>query len=170
MSKKLPKPKAIVIDIEGTTTDRKFVSRTLFPMIRQKFKEFLTKTIDKSETKELIKSLEKLQKSGKYQGMPVIESAGRKESTIASVENNVQWQLTSKLKTTELKSAELLCWVWLYESGLLKSHVYDDVSDALHEWKVRSGIKLYTYSSGMACAQKLLFCNTVRGNLYPLVD
>jgi len=62
MAKKFAKPGAIILDIEGTTTDRKFVSETLFPFIRKQLTKYLTETYSATETKEAIQRLRDLTK------------------------------------------------------------------------------------------------------------
>lgn len=64
----------------------------------------------------------------------------------------------------------LLCWLWGYSKGRIVSQVYKDVPKALHEWKRNNGIKLYTFSSGLTVAQKLMLCQTNCGNIYTLID
>ncbi|CAG8833284.1 10325_t:CDS:1, partial [Racocetra persica] len=42
--------------------------------------------------------------------------------------------------------------------------VYDDVIEAINQWK-DSGIKIFIYSSGSVAAQKLLFGHSDKGDL-----
>jgi enolase-phosphatase E1 len=65
--------------------------------------------------------------------------------------------MNQKRNSSELKQIQILAWVWGYEKGLLKGHVFDDVPQAMHNWKTKLGIKLCTYSSGMVAAFVLLF-------------
>ncbi|XP_054153091.1 enolase-phosphatase E1-like [Oppia nitens] len=162
----ISKPKAIVMDIEGTTTDIHFVSQKLFPTLRKNMKQFLSDTFDTKETKELIQML----REEKRKAIPAVDNSGDKQKVVNSAESNILWQMNNKLKTTSLKTAELLCWVWVYKSAVIKAHVYKDVSNAFYEWKSKNGIKLYVYSSGIISAQKLLFANTEMGNLHHLID
>jgi enolase-phosphatase E1 len=48
--------------------------------------------------------------------------------------------------------------------------VYDDVSPALEQWRATQGQKVYIYSSGSVEAQKLLFGQSLAGNMLPLID
>ena len=68
-----------------------------------------------------------------------------------------------------LKTLEGLIWQEGYESGELKSEVYDDVPESLIRWK-KSGKKVYIYSSGSVLAQKLLFKYSKFGNLTKYID
>ena len=78
--------------------------------------------------------------------------------------------LLKKMRTSELKQIEIMCWLWGYQNGLIKGHIYGDVSSSLHEWKVKQGIKICTFSSGLSIAQQLMFCRTNHGNIHSLID
>lgn len=65
---------------------------------------------------------------------------------------------------------ELLCWFWGNQNNLIKGQIYDDVSFALHDWKTKSGIKIYTFSSGLSAAQQLMLSKTNHGNVHCMID
>ena len=67
-----------------------------------------------------------------------------------------------------MKQLQILMWVWGYEKGAIKGHVYDEVTTTMHYWKKRDRITLYVFSSGMIAAQKLLLCCTNHGNCLPV--
>lgn len=48
--------------------------------------------------------------------------------------------------------SQILIWVYGYETGRMKGHVFPDVPNALHQWKSEK-IKVYIYSAGMVEAQ-----------------
>ena len=48
--------------------------------------------------------------------------------------------------------------------------VYDDVSPALDQWRSVEGQKVYIYSSGSVQAQKLLFGQSVAGDMLKSID
>lgn len=50
------------------------------------------------------------------------------------------------------------------------SSVYDDVSPALEVWRSTEGQKVYIYSSGSVQAQKLLFKQSLAGDMLPLIE
>lgn len=54
------RPEVILLDIEGTMTDSKYVS-ALFLFIETNIKKWLTETFDRKETKEMIERLRKSQ-------------------------------------------------------------------------------------------------------------
>ena len=51
-----------------------------------------------------------------------------------------------------------------YKNGTLKGHVYEDFVPML-DWMKKYGVKVYIYSSGSVQAQKLLFGNSVVGDV-----
>lgn len=162
------KPQAIVMDIEGTTTDRNFMHTTLSPFFKSQMTAFLTDAFEWREVKQVIKQLRLLQQSGQYARMPIV-AVGSKTAVISSVTENIRWQIRHKTMSSELKQMQLLCWLWGFDKDMIRTHIYDDVSTAMDRWKAQ-GVKLAIYSSGMVIAQKLFFTKTTRGNLFPLID
>jgi len=67
-------------------------------------------------------------------------------------------------KSTGLKSLQGMIWKSGFESGEMKSHLYDDVYPALLRWSRRE-IDIRIYSSGSVVAQKLFFGHTPLGDL-----
>jgi len=70
-------------------------------------------------------------------------------------------------KITALKHIQGIIWAEGYALGELKGELFADVPGALKRW-VRSGLRIYVYSSGSVAAQRLLFGHSVAGNLNPL--
>jgi len=71
------------------------------------------------------------------------------------------------VKVTPLKTLQGLIWADGYKASGLRGHLYPDAVDALHRFH-DAGVALYVYSSGSVSAQKLLFGNSVAGDLLPL--
>lgn len=92
-----------------------------------------------------------------------------KSTLIPRIENYVLWQMDQDRKSTELKNLQGLIWKKGYEDSVLKGHVYDDVARNFQEWTTL-GHKLYIYSSGSVDAQKLLFKNSVAGDLQKYIS
>lgn len=67
-------------------------------------------------------------------------------------------------RISEIKQLQILIWVWGYEKGLIKGHVYDEVTTVLHQWKNELEIDIFLFSSAMITAQQLLLCSTNYGN------
>ena len=144
--------KAIVTDIEGTTSSLSFVKDVLFPYARANLADY----VHHHKDEPLVKTL--LEDTGK--------EAGAELSIEQSIDQLIAW-LDDDKKVTPLKSLQGLIWEAGYQKGAFKGHVYRDAADNLKAWKAR-GLALYIYSSGSVHAQKLLFANTDYGDLTPL--
>ena len=144
--------KAIVTDIEGTTSSLSFVKDVLFPYARANLADFVRHHKDEPQVSTL------LEDAGK--------EAGANLSIEQSIDQLIEW-LDDDKKVTPLKSLQGLIWEAGYRKGAFKGHIYPDTADNLKAWKAK-GLDLYIYSSGSVHAQKLLFANTDYGDLTPL--
>ena len=145
--------KAIVTDIEGTTSSIDFVKDVLFPYARERLPAFVETHADKPEVQHW------LHEAAREAG---IVSADRQE-----VIDLLQRWIDEDRKATSLKALQGMIWEEGYIGGDFRGHVYPEVAGKLHEWKNR-GIALYVYSSGSVAAQKLLYGNSEAGDLTPL--
>lgn len=146
--------KAIVTDIEGTTSSLSFVKEVLFPYARSQLRAFVADHKDEPKVRELLQEA-KLEAGG-----------GLSDDEV--VERMMLW-IDEDRKVTALKSLQGLIWQHGYENGDYRGHVYDDAAEQLSRWQ-QLGIKLYVYSSGSVYAQKLLFGHSDHGDLTPLFD
>jgi enolase-phosphatase E1 len=144
--------KAIVTDIEGTTTSLSFVKETLFPYARAHLAEFVRSHATDPQVKTLLKD--------------TCKEAGVKLDTEQLIKQLIHWVDEDK-KITPLKSLQGLIWEKGYKQGDFKGHLYQDAAENLKAWKAK-GLNLYIYSSGSIYAQKLLFGHTEYGDLTPL--
>lgn len=168
MSVTFNKPSIILLDIEGTTTDIGFVSKTLFPFIKANIGNFFEETFKRPETQELIDRMRKSAKS--HSELPRVASGeDSRESIVRTVTEYSEALINGKLRFSEIKQLQILVWVWGYEKSMLRGHVYDEVTTRMHMWKYHDGISLYIFSSGMVAAQQLLLCCTNHGNCLPLI-
>ena len=144
--------KAIVTDIEGTTSSLSFVKDVLFPYARAHLADFVAQHSHEPPVRALLD--EAAQEAG----------GGLDDGQI--VTQLLQW-IDADRKVTALKSLQGLIWEHGYQSGDFTGHVYPDAVDNLRRWHA-AGIKLYVYSSGSVYAQKLLFGHSDFGDLTPL--
>ena len=144
--------KAIVTDIEGTTSSLSFVKEVLFPYARANMADYVRSHKDEPQVKTLLEES--------------CKEVGTKLDTGQLIEQLIQW-LDEDKKVTPLKSLQGLIWEAGYQKGDFKGHVYPDAAAYLKAWKAK-GVALYIYSSGSVYAQKLLFANTEFGDLTPL--
>lgn len=101
--------------------------------------------------------------------MPAIAPASEgRSSVVRSVSEYVLANIQLKRRISEIKQLQILVWVWGYEKGILKGHVYDEVTTCMHAWKHQNDIRIYIFSSGMIAAQQLLLCCTNHGNCLPV--
>lgn len=143
--------RAIVTDIEGTTSSLSFVKDVLFPYAREHLPNYVRK--NERFIARLLDDVREIEKNPKLSA----------EDVIAIL---VRWIEEDK-KFTPLKSLQGLIWQAGYANGDFEGHIYDDAVAGLQRWH-DAGIKLYVYSSGSVPAQKLLFGNTPKGDLTSL--
>jgi len=143
--------KAIVTDIEGTTSSLSFVKDTLFPYARAHLADYIY-----DHEKELESLLNDVRK----------EECNEDLSLEEVIEVLIRY-IDDDQKVTPLKALQGMIWADGYKSGELVGHIYDDALDGLKRWKSQ-GIDLYVYSSGSIPAQKLLFGHTKHGDLNPM--
>lgn len=151
MSRSRKTVKAILTDIEGTTSALSFVKDTLFPYARAHLADYIYDYAD--EIENLIEDIKKEERNSGLNLEEIIEVLLR--------------YIDEDQKITPLKTLQGLIWEEGYKTGELTGHVYDDAVHGLTRWN-EQGIDLYVYSSGSIAAQKLLFANTEYGDLTPL--
>ncbi|MBP1475794.1 acireductone synthase [Frateuria sp. MAH-13] len=145
--------RAIVTDIEGTTSSIDFVRDVLFPYARKRLPAFIETHADTPEVQHW------LHEAAKEAG--IIE-ASRQEV----IELLLGW-IDQDRKSTALKALQGMIWKEGYETGEYRAHVYPEVSARLHAWRA-DGLHLYVYSSGSVPAQKLFFRHSDAGDLTPM--
>ncbi|KAG2561936.1 hypothetical protein PVAP13_8KG210508 [Panicum virgatum] len=96
--------------------------------------------------------------------VPVPPDEAGKEEVINSLVANVESMIKADRKITSLKQLQGHIWRTGFENKELHGVVFEDVPVALKNWHA-SGIKVYIYSSGSREAQRLLFGNTMFGDL-----
>ncbi|MCP5015900.1 MAG: acireductone synthase [Ketobacter sp.] len=147
--------KAIVTDIEGTTTSISFVADVLFPYAKARIQDYVVENAAVPAVAAEISA--------------VRAEAGEPDASVERVgEILVSW-IEQDLKITPLKTLQGMIWRSGYEDGSLKGHLYPEVATKLKGWK-QQGIQLSIYSSGSEAAQKLLFGYSEAGDLTPLFD
>jgi enolase-phosphatase E1 len=147
--------RAILLDIEGTTTPIAFVHEVLFSYAREHAREFLSRDDVRSDVALLREEHAADVKNG-LNPPPLIDSY-------------VEWLIARDRKSTGLKSLQGKIWREGYTDGSLKSHVYDDVAPAFARWRER-GLTISIFSSGSVLAQQLLFAHTEAGDLTKFIS
>lgn len=144
--------RAIVTDIEGTTSSISFVKDVLFPYARAQMDSFISSHQADPSVRRLL--------------VDVATIVGRALSDAEAVAVLLGW-IDADRKITPLKELQGKIWEEGYANGDFHGHVYPEVPRKLHEWS-EQGLALFVYSSGSVQAQKLLFSHTEFGDLTPL--
>jgi enolase-phosphatase E1 len=149
--------RAILLDIEGTTTPIAFVHDVLFTYAREHVRNYLVQHPAASE----IAQLREEHARDSEDPPPLTED-------LDSITNYVNWLIDRDRKSTGLKSLQGKIWREGYEEGTLKSQVFDDVRPAFERWH-KHGLRISIFSSGSVLAQQLLFAHTEAGDLTPFI-
>lgn len=144
--------KAIITDIEGTTSSISFVQDVLFPYARAHIADFIRRYESTPQVEALLEDAR--------------TEVGADLTTEQLIDQFIEW-IDADKKVTPLKSLQGMIWESGYQQGGFKGHIYPDAAERLKAWKAQ-GLDLYIYSSGSVYAQKLLFAHTEYGDLTPL--
>ena len=161
--------RAIVLDIEGTTTPIAFVRDTLFPYARRELRRFLD-----AEGAPQVRSIaadlhrEHVRDAAASADVPEWSGATPAERR-DSIVRYVTWLMDRDRKSTALKALQGRIWQKGYTAGELLAPVYADVPAGLHRWR-GLGVGVGIFSSGSVLAQQLLFRHSVAGDLTPLIQ
>jgi len=140
--------RAILLDIEGTTTPIAFVQQVLFPYARARVHDYL----EQGDIALL---------RAEYAAEPPAP-----DLPAWNPEAYVYWLMDRDRKSTALKALQGRIWEAGYRTGDLKGkgEVYPDVRPAFERWHA-SGKTIAIFSSGSVQAQRNLFANTTAGDL-----
>jgi enolase-phosphatase E1 len=160
-------PRAVLLDVEGTTTPISFVYDVLFPYARAHLGMFLQTHVSDPEAQtqmHLLREEHEIDKTNEL-GPPAWEE----KREIDSAERYALWLMDKDRKSTVLKSLQGSIWTEGYRRGELRSVVFPDVPPALDRWQ-RTTRKNAIFSSGSVLAQKDLFAHTESGDLSQYID
>ncbi len=151
--------KAILLDIEGTTTPIDFVHKTLFPFAKAKIDEFVQEHFARI-------GAQIGQLKAEYRRDFTEQLYGRdfREDSPESVANYLKFLIDVDRKSTPLKFLQGEIWQAGYESGALQSEMFADVPRAFERW-TEAGTQIAIFSSGSVLAQKLIFKYSNFGDL-----
>jgi enolase-phosphatase E1 len=155
--------RAVLLDIEGTTTPISFVYDVLFPFARARINNYLQTNLDSREVQRDMELLNREHAAEIGNDVPPLNYRSRAEQ-IESVVAYIHWLMDRDRKSTALKSLQGKIWEQGYRDRVLRAQVFADVPAALRRWH-ESGLKTAIFSSGSVLAQKLLFAHTAEGDL-----
>ncbi|MFK3973801.1 acireductone synthase [Pseudomonas sp. NPDC087358] len=142
--------KAILTDIEGTTSAVSFVFDVLFPYAAAHLPDYVRQHATEAEVAVQLQA--------------VRDDSGEPQADVERVIEILLGWIAEDRKATPLKALQGMVWQQGYLAGQLKGHVYPDAVEALQRWH-RQGYELYVYSSGSIQAQKLIFGRSEAGDL-----
>lgn len=147
--------RAILLDIEGTTTPIEFVHQVLFPYARAHIHDHL-------DAHDVAALRAEYRAEPPQPGLPAWTS----DDDVGSAEAYASWLMDRDRKSTGLKALQGRIWEAGYRTGELKGkgEVYPDVRPALVRWRA-AGKEIAIFSSGSIQAQRNLFANTTDGDL-----
>lgn len=155
----LMKVEAILLDIEGTTTPIDFVHKTLFPYARERVFDFVEKHFASLHAEINLLHGEFQHDVANGNTPPQFD-----DKSPEAVADYLRFLIDADRKSTPLKSIQGKLWQAGYESGELKSIMFEDVPRAFDRW-YEKGIIIAIYSSGSVLAQKLIFKYSNYGDL-----
>lgn len=144
--------RAILTDIEGTTSSIAFVHDVLFPYALRELDAFVRAHGHEPEVRRWLDAAA-LDIGGVVADECIVEI--------------LQGWIREDRKHPALKALQGMLWKDGYERGEYRGHVYPDAVAALRRWHA-DGLGLHVYSSGSVAAQKLLFGHSEAGDLTPL--
>ncbi|WP_095152352.1 acireductone synthase [Pseudomonas sp. Irchel s3b5] len=145
--------KAILTDIEGTTSAVSFVFDVLFPYAAKHLPDFVRQNAARADVAAQLTAV----RSDSQEPNADVERV---------IEILLGW-IAEDRKATPLKALQGMVWEQGYQAGQLKGHVYPDAVEALKRWH-QDGYQLFVYSSGSIQAQRLIFGCSEAGDLTPL--
>src|SRR6266487_1377906 len=138
--------RAILLDVEGTTTPIEFVHQVLFPYARARVHDYLEQgdiALFRAE----------------YAAEPPTP-----DLPAWNPEVYVYWLMDRDRKSTALKALQGRIWEAGYRAGELQGQLYPDVRPALERWR-GAGKTIAIFSSGSVQAQRDLFATSTAGDL-----
>ncbi|GAB6197158.1 acireductone synthase [Lysobacter xanthus] len=146
--------RAILTDIEGTTSSISFVKDVLFPYARRALPAFVQAHGDEPEVRRWLDTV-------------ATEQGGMCDD--AMVVEVLQGWIDEDRKHTALKVLQGMIWKAGYGNADFTAHMYPDAVEALREWHA-AGLPIHVYSSGSVPAQKLFFGHSDAGDLTSIVS
>src|SRR5262249_42712856 len=142
--------RALVLDIEGTTTPIAFVHDVLFPFARVHLATYLREHALDEDVRAVIARLRAEWNDDVRRGETPPDWP--EESSLGPVLAYLEWLMDRDRKSPGLKWLQGVIWEQGYRAGALKGEVFPDVRPALECW-FHGGIDIAIYSSGSELAQ-----------------
>ena len=141
--------RAILTDIEGTTSSISFVRDVLFPYARHALPGFVREHGGDPEVRRWLDAV-------------AVEAGGLCQDEV--IVETLQGWIDQDRKHTALKALQGMVWAAGYRQADFTAPIYPDAALALQRWHDLE-LPLYVYSSGSVPAQKLFFGHSDAGDL-----
>jgi enolase-phosphatase E1 len=147
--------KAVVVDIEGTTSSTASVHVGLYDYARPRLEPWIGANADDPEVAAAVAAT-------------VADSELAPGAATADVVAVLHSWMDADLKATPLKTLQGQIWAAGFAAGELHAHVFADVAPRLREWHA-DGVAIAVYSSGSVASQRAWFAHTDDGDLSGLI-
>jgi enolase-phosphatase E1 len=147
--------KAVVLDIEGTTSSLAYFRDELVPLANDRLPGWLAAASDSDEARAILAETRKL--------------AGLPRASTAELAGILIGWARQDVKAPPLKDAQGMIWQQALAAGDLTAQFYPDVAPALRAWHHRR-LRIFIYSSGSAAAQRAWFDHGPGGSLLPYLS
>jgi enolase-phosphatase E1 len=147
-----PPPRAVVLDIEGTTGSLSHVHDVLFPFARKRLGAWLRDHAGTAAGQAVLSGVRT------EVGIPAL--------TLDGVITVLEGWSDQDRKEPPLKALQAAIWAEGYADGRLHGHVYDEVPAVLRQLHT-AGVGCFIYSSGAVQAQRDWFAHSNHGDLTP---
>ncbi len=141
--------RAILTDIEGTTTPISFVTEVLYPYARERLPQFLRERAHDAAVAKIVAEVQ--------------AETGRELDLEGVIAQLLAW-MDADRKVAPLKDLQGMIWEQGYNEGALTTQMYEDAARWLKQWHA-AGLGLYVFSSGSVEAQQAIFAHTDHGDL-----
>ena len=148
--------RAVLLDVEGTTSAIAFVHEVLFPYADAHLDAYVAAHRDEPDVAHAMVDAARLANE-------------ERDADDATVLAHLHAWIAEDRKATPLKALQGLIWAEGFARGQLHGHVYPDAAAGLRRWH-GAGLRLYVYSSGSVEAQRTLFADSDQGDLTPLLS
>jgi enolase-phosphatase E1 len=168
---RVKRPKAIILDIEGTTTSANYYPSAVAPYIRNNIENYLKAHWNEEHVQSIVRDLRV--QAAQNPEMPKIldKSQG---ATLYDIQksclNHIEFLFRNNITTIALLYFQMYIWLDGQMKGILKTHIFPDVAEMMYKWKFEEHIAIYIYSSARADVQMLMFACTEYGSLLHLID
>ena len=147
--------RAIVVDIEGTTSSTVSVHVDLYDYARPRLRPWIEAHADDDEVAAAVATTKA--DAGLAPGAATTD-------VVAALH---AW-MDADVKATPLKTLQGQIWAAGFSAGELAGHVFADVAPRLRDWHAK-GVAIAVYSSGSVASQRAWFEHTNAGDLSGLI-